>query len=113
MAWRPSLSGGGDVDATVEAARAQQRGVEHIGAVCRREHDDSAARVEAVHLGEDLVERLLALLAASEHVAATPPADRVEFVDEHDRRRGLLGLPEEVADARSANADDHLDELGR
>ena len=40
-------------------------------------------------------------------------ADRVELVDEDDRRRRLLRLREEVAHARGADADDRLDELGR
>ena len=43
--------------------------------------------------------------------AAAGAPDRVELVDEDDRRRGLLGLLEEVAHARRADADDRLDEL--
>src|SRR5207247_10858353 len=37
--------------------------------------------------------------------------DRVELVDEHDRRRGFLRLREEVAHPRGADANDRLDEL--
>ena len=70
--------------------------------------------VEAVHLGQDLVQRLLALVVAAAE-AGDPrgprAADRVELVDEDDRRRGLLRLLEQVADARGADADDRLDEL--
>src|SRR4029079_12749045 len=40
-------------------------------------------------------------------------ADRVELVDEDDRRRRLLGLLEEVAHARGADTDDRLHELRR
>ena len=39
-------------------------------------------------------------------------ADRVDFVDEDDAGRVLLGLLEHVADARGADADEHLDEVG-
>ncbi len=39
------------------------------------------------------------------------PADGVDFVDEDDAGGLLLGLLEEVAHARSAHADEHLDEL--
>ena len=100
-------------DAAVEAPGAQQRRVEHLGAVGRAEHDHADRGVEAVHLGEDLVERLLALVVAAADAAAGPAgaADRVELVDEDDRRRGLLGLREQVAHARGADADEHLDEL--
>jgi hypothetical protein len=38
--------------------------------------------------------------------------DGVDLVDEDDARRVALGLIEEVADAASADADEHLDELG-
>ena len=44
---------------------------------------------------------------------AAGAADGVELVDEHDGRRGLLGLLEEVAHPRGADTDDHLDELRR
>ena len=99
--------------AAVEAAGPQQRRVEHVGPVGRGQHDHADRRVEAVHLGEDLVERLLALVvaAAEPAAAAAGAADRVELVDEDDRRGGLLGLLEQVAHARGADADDHLDEL--
>ena len=42
-------------DATVEAPRPQQRGVEDLGPVGRAEHDHTRARIKAIHLGEDLV----------------------------------------------------------
>ncbi|KAF2989337.1 hypothetical protein MJC1_03487 [Methylocystis sp. MJC1] len=39
-------------------------------------------------------------------------ADRVDFVDEDDARRVLLGLLEHVAHAAGADADEHFDEVG-
>ena len=103
-----------DGDAPVEASRAQQRRVEDLGAVRGAEDDHVRAGLEAVHLGEDLVERLLALVVAAAdpaHVARARAADRVQLVDEDDRRRRLLGLLEQVAHARGAHAHDRLDEL--
>ena len=87
----------------------QQRRVERLGPVRRREHDDAGGRVEAVHLGEHLVERLLALVVRHERAAAAL-ADRVDLVDEDDRGRRLAGRGEQVADPRGADADEHLDE---
>ena len=57
-------------DAAVEAAGAQQRLVEDLRAVGGAEHDHAGAGVEAVHLGQDLVERLLALVVATADVRA-------------------------------------------
>ena len=104
-----------DEHAPIEAPGPQQSGVEHVGPVGRAEHDHADRRVEPVHLGEDLVERLLALVVTADDAAAAAAgaADRVQLVDEDDRRGGLLGLLEQVAHARGADADDRLDELRR
>ena len=108
----PFLVGRLDRDATVEAAGAQKCGIEDVRPVRRREHDDSRGGVEAVHLREDLVQRLLALVVgAAEDPAATGSPDRVDLVDEHDRRSGGLRPREQVAHARGADAHDHLHEL--
>ena len=111
----PGAVGGLHDDAAVEASRPQQRRVEHVDAVGRGEHDDGVGRLEAVHLGQDLVERLLALVVGAGDVdrPLARAADRVELVDEDDRRRGGARLGEQVAHARGADADDRLDELRR
>ena len=75
-----------DDDAPVEAPGPQQRLVEHVGLVGRRQHDDALAAGEAVHLGEDLVQRLLLLARAADRHRPARAADRVELVDEDDRR---------------------------
>src|SRR5581483_5642923 len=95
----------------IEAPRPEQRLVEILDAV-RRAHDDDLVRsVEAVELDEQLVERLI--LFAVEAVAGALRADGVELVDEDDRRRVLARLLEELANARGAEAREHLDERGR
>ena len=53
-----------DGDVPVEAARPQQGRVEHVGPVGGGHDDDRLVRLEAVHLAEDLVERLLAFVAS-------------------------------------------------
>ena len=101
-----------DDDGAVEAARAQQRGVEHVRAVRGRDDDDRVLRLEAVHLDEQLVERLLPLVVAAAQPGAAVTPDGVDLVDEDDRRRDGLRLVEEVPNARGADAHEHLDELG-
>ena len=106
------LRGERDHDLAVEAARAQQRGVEDVGPVRGREHHDALGRLEAVHLGEHLVEGLLAFVVAAAEPGAALAADRVDLVDEDDRGRLLARGLEEVADAGGADADEHLHEVG-
>src|SRR6266540_3015567 len=101
-----------DDDLPVEAAGAQQRRVEDVGPVRGGDQDDVVLQLEAVHLDEQLVERLLALVVASAETGSAMAADGVDLVHEDDAGPGLLGLLEEVAHARGADADEHLDEVG-
>ena len=98
-----------DEHLAVEAAGAQQRGVELLEQVRGGDHDEPPARGEAVHLDQQLVERLV-LLAGDVHAA--PAADGVELVDEDDRGLVFARDREQLADARGAEAGEHLDEGG-
>ena len=80
------LVGPVDGDVAVEAARPQEGGVEHVGAVCGGEDDHRLRRTEAVHLAEDLVECLFAFVVAAAEPGAANTADGVDLVDEEDRR---------------------------
>src|SRR4029450_3018919 len=56
---------------------------------------------------------LLALVVSTDEPGAARArlADRVELVDEDDAGGLVLGLLEQIANARGADADEHLDEL--
>ena len=101
-------------DLAIEASRAQQRRIEDLGPVRRRHDDDRilGVRLEAVDLRQELIQRLLAFVVRDESDAtAAALADGVDLVDEHDRGRGGPRLLEQIAHARGADADEHLDEL--
>ena len=99
---------------TVETAGAQQRCIEGFGLVGGRQHDHRLVfGAEAIHLGEQLVERLLALVVAADHAhrAGTALADGIEFVDEDDAGRFFLGFFKQVADASGASTHEELNEF--
>jgi len=75
-----------DDDLAVEAARAQQRRVEDVRPVGCCDQDDVVLHLEAVHLDEQLVERLLTFVVATTHTGATMATDGVDLVDEDDAR---------------------------
>ena len=97
--------------AAVETAGPQQRRIEHVGTVGRRDQDHAFVRFEAVHLDQQLVQRLLALVVTAAEARAAMAADGVDFVDEDDAGGVLLALLEQVADAARAHADEHFHEV--
>ena len=101
-----------DQHVAIETAGPQQGGIERFGPVGGAHHDHAAVGVEAVHLDEQRVERLLAFVVAADVAAAAGLAQGVELVDEDDAGRLLLGLLEHVAHAGGADADEHFDEVG-
>ncbi len=67
---------------------------------------------KAVHLDQQLVEGLLALVVSAAEACATVTADSVDLINEDDAGRVLLALFEQVANTRCADADEHLHEVG-
>ena len=84
----PLPVGGLDGHAAIEPPRPQQCLVEHIDPIRRADNNHVRGRVEAIHLGQDLIESLLTLVAAAKAAPRTAarPADRVQLVDEDDGR---------------------------
>lgn len=68
--------------------------------------------LEAVHLGQDLVEGLLALITAATE-ASTPGAPHaIQLVDEDDGRCSLPRGLKELANPGGADSHEDLDKLG-
>ena len=101
----------GDGDLAIEAPRTQEGGVEHLGPVCRRHDDDPGGRVEAVHLGQQLVQRLL---ASSLETTAPEPERRwpMASISSMKMMAGarLRRLGEQVADPGRPHPHEQLDE---
>ena len=101
----------GHRDLPIEATGAQQCRIEDIGSVGGRDENDALPVAESVHLDQQLVERLFALVVAAAQTGAALAADGVDLVDEDDAGAVLLGLLEQVAHPGGADADEHLDEI--
>ena len=87
-------------DVTVEAAGPHERRIKRLRAIGRGQEDGPRIRVEAVHLHQELVQCLIALVVSSRPSRAAGLADGVQLVDE-DETGGLgPGLGEEVAHPR-------------
>ncbi|CAG7113321.1 hypothetical protein PICSAR202_03872 [Mycobacterium avium subsp. paratuberculosis] len=102
----------GNRDLAVEAAGPQQRRVQDVGPVGGGDQDHAGPRVEPVHLDQQLVQRLLALVVTAAQAGAALASHRVDLVDEDDARVVLFGLVEQVTNPGRAHPDEHLDEVG-
>src|SRR6202043_2319706 len=79
-----SVVGARHDNATVEAARPQQRGVEHVWPVGRSHQDYTLVGLEPIHLDQQLVERLFAFVMAAAQASPAMPSDGVDLIDEDD-----------------------------
>jgi hypothetical protein len=77
-----------------------------------RDEDDAVVGLEAVHLDEELIERLLTFVVSAAQTGTAMTADGIDLVDEDDARRVGLALLEQVAHSGGADADEHLHEVG-
>ena len=100
-----------DSDVAIETTRSHERRVEHVRPVCCGNDNHRRRLLKAVHLTENLVERLLALIvsAAKSRTAVTP--DGVDFIDEDDAGRVVLRVLKQVSDTTRPDTHKHLNEF--
>ena len=94
--------------AAVKAAGPRQSGIQRFGTVCRGQNDHADVLLKAVHLCEQLVQCLLALIISAQRRAVSLLADRVDLVDKHNTGSFFLGLLEQVSHLGGTHADKHL-----
>ncbi len=101
------------IDLPVKPAGTQEGLIKDVHPVGGGQHDHvRRPRVEAVHLHQELVERVLRLALAAHVAAAALAAHRVDLVDEEDAGRVFARQREHVPDTGRAHAHKHLQELG-
>ena len=98
-------------NAAVKAAGARERRVERFGAVCCGKDYYAVIALKAIHLGEKLIKRLLALIVSAK-LTVTLLADSVDLVDENYTGCFFLCLLEQIPHLARTHADKHLDKLG-
>ena len=97
-------------DTAVETSRTQQCLVQALRPVGSSEDHHAFCGIKAIHLGEQLVERLLTFVVA--HGLVTTLADGVDLINEDDTRGFLRGLTKQITHLGGTHTDKHLYELG-
>jgi hypothetical protein len=96
------------IDLTVKTAGTQQRLIQNVGTVGGRHDDDAVVGLKAIHLHQQLVQSLLALIVTAAQTCAALTTHSIDLVDKDDAGHGLFGLIEQVTHAGCAHADIHL-----
>ncbi len=96
---------------TIEEARSHNGGIEHIRSVGGRQQNHPLVRLEAVHLDQESVQRLLPLVVPATQTRPAVAAYGIDLVDEDDTGSVRLPLLEEIPHPGSAHPDEHLDEV--
>ena len=98
-------------NAAVETAGSCQCRIEGFRPVGRGEDDDTGVALKAIHLRQQLVQRLLALIVSADITRTSLLADGVDLIDKDNARCLFLGLLEQVTHLRRAHADEHFHKL--
>ena len=93
---------------TVEAPRAQKCRVEHVHTVGGGYHNDVFVGGEAVHLHQQGVEGLLALIVTTAHAVTAVATYCVNFIDKDKAGGVFLGLGKHVAHATGTHTYKHF-----
>ena len=100
-----------DRDLTIKTTGAQQCRIQNIGAIGCGDQDDRLAFLKTVHLDQQLVERLLALVVTAAQTGSALTSHGIDLVNKDDRRSLRLGLLKEVAHAAGTDTHEHLDKV--
>ena len=96
------------IDLTVKAAGTQQCLIQNVGTVGGGHDDDAVVGFKAVHLHQQLVQGLLALIVTAAQTCAALTTHGIDLINKDDAGHGLFGLIEQVTHAGCAHADIHL-----
>ena len=93
--------------APVKASGSGESRVQRLRSVGGSQDDDTVIAFKAVHLGQQLVQRLLSFIIAA-NLPVSLLADGIDFINEDDAGRLFLGLAKQIADLVSTHADEHF-----
>ena len=94
--------------AAVETAGSCQGGIKRFRTVGRGKDDDAGVALKAIHLRQQLIQRLLAFIVSADIARASLLADGVDLIDKDNAGCLFLGLLEQVTHLRRAHADEHF-----
>ena len=97
---------------TVESSRTQQCLIQNLRTVGRPQNQNSLRSIKTIHLGKQLIQRLLTLFISAAVFGISASADRINLIDKDDTGRIFRRFFKQVAHTRCADTDVQLDKIG-
>jgi hypothetical protein len=101
-----------DSDLSVETARTKQSRIKNVDTICGGNGNDTGVSVETIHLDQNLVDSLFALVVTPALTTTALTSDGINLINEDDAGGVLLCLAKDVTDTGSSHTDKHLYKLG-
>ena len=99
------------LDLPVKPAGTQQCRIQNVRPVGGCQNNNAFCVAEAVHLHQQLIQRLLLFVVAAAQAGAALAAHGIDLIDEDDGRSQPLGLIEEIPDTAGADTHVHLHKI--
>src|SRR5579885_434581 len=96
---------------TVKTPRPQERRIEHIRPICSRHYNNLLSLIKAVHLYQQLVERLLPLIIDGAETRPPSAPHSIQLINKDDRRRSHFSQIKKVSHSARPHTDKHLYEF--
>ena len=97
------------VDLTVKTTSPHQRAVQDVCTVRCRQNDDTTVGTKTVHLGQQLVQRILPLIIGTQTgVFTSGTANSINLINKNDAWTLVFGLLKKVPDTAGADAHEHF-----
>ena len=100
-----------DNDLAIKTTWTQQRWVQNIGAVGGRQNDDPFRCLKAVHLREQLVQSLLALVMTATESSTAFATDGINFVNKDNGFTHFASLLEKITNTTCSDTHEHFHEV--
>jgi hypothetical protein len=98
-----------DSDLTIKTSRTEKSRVKDIDTIGSSNGNDTRVSIETIHLHQNLIHSLFALVITSSISRTTLTTDGIDLID--DARSVLPGLTEDITHTRSTNTNKHLNEF--
>ena len=100
------------IDLPVKTTSTHEGAVQNVSPVGGRQNDDTTVCAKSIHLRQQLVEGVFALIiGAHAGIFAPGSTNGINFVNEHNARTLVFGLLEQIADTACPHTHEHFHEI--